>query len=181
MMLKPVSSLVLAAVMAASLAGCGSRVSPTAASIASSKTASAQSVSTATGTTATALDATTPTAGSSQLDATTGTTGLGVTNPSATAPTLADITATVSTKKNGTILGMGTFKCTIEVSNPSSVARYGTVTATFMNGSKQSKTAPVVIPVTLKANETRSYDLSDGAWSTDDVQLEVTTKAYAAQ
>jgi hypothetical protein len=96
------------------------------------------------------------------------------------APTLVDLTANVTTKKNGSFMGMGTFKCTVEVSNSSSVVRTGTLTVTFMNGSKPSSTAPVVKQVTIPAGGSQSFDLSDPKWSTSDVKVEITTTPYQA-
>lgn len=98
----------------------------------------------------------------------------------APAPTLVDLTASVTSKKNGSFLGMGTFKCTVEVSNSSSVVRSGTLTVTFMNGSKPSSTAPITKQVTIPAGGSQSFDLSDSKWSTSDVQVDVTTTPYQA-
>ena len=97
----------------------------------------------------------------------------------APAPTLENITATLGTKKNGVLFGMGKFKCTVDVSNPSSVGRSGTLTVTFLNNGKPSKTAPEVRPLALQPNETRHYEFEDKRWSTDNVQIDVVTKAVA--
>lgn len=77
--------------------------------------------------------------------------------------------ATVTSKKNGVFLGIGKFKCTVEVTNPADVAQTGTLTVTFMNGKKASKTAPVTQRVTLQARETQSFNFEDKAWTTDSV------------
>jgi hypothetical protein len=93
--------------------------------------------------------------------------------------TVADITATVTAKKNGVLFGLGKFKCTVEVNNPSSMGRSGTLTVTFLNKGNPSKTAPEVRPLALKAGETKSYDFEDARWTTDDVQVEVKTNPLA--
>lgn len=100
--------------------------------------------------------------------------------PAVPAPTLADLTATVTSQKNGSFLGMGKFKCTVQVANPSSVSRHGTLTVTFMNGSKPSATAPVVKDITLAAGASQSFDLEDTKWSTNGVRAEVVTQPYQA-
>lgn len=91
-----------------------------------------------------------------------------------------DLTASVLKKKNGVFLGMGKFKCTVEVSNPSSVQKTGTLTVTFKNGSKASKTAPITESVSLGPNETKTFDYEDKKWSTDNVDVEITTDASSA-
>lgn len=91
-----------------------------------------------------------------------------------------DLTASVIKKKNGFLFGMGKFSCTVEVSNPSSVQKTGTLTVTFKNGSKTSKTAPVTQSVSLGPNETKTFDFTDKKWSTDAVDVEVTTDASSA-
>jgi hypothetical protein len=88
-----------------------------------------------------------------------------------------DLIASVIKKKNGFLFGMGKFTCTVEVTNPSSIQRTGTLTVTFKNGSKASKTAPITQSVSLGPNETKSFEFSDKAWSTDAVEAEVTTDA----
>jgi hypothetical protein len=98
----------------------------------------------------------------------------------APAPTLVDLEASVTSKKNGSFLGMGTFKCTVSVNNSSSVVRTGTLTVTFMNGSKPSSTAPVTKQVTIPAGGSQSFDLEDKKWTTSDVKVEVITTPYAA-
>lgn len=99
--------------------------------------------------------------------------------PAAPTGTVADITATVTAKKNGVLFGMGKFKCTVEVNNPSSMGRSGTLTVTFLNKGAPSKTEPEVRPLALKAGETKSYDFEDARWTTDDVQVEVKTNPLA--
>ena len=116
-----------------------------------------------------------PTAATALL---TGTAPTGAGTMAAGAPTLADITATLGTKKNGVLFGMGKFKCTVDVENPSSVPRYGTLTVTFQNGGKPAKSAPEIRHLTLVAGETRTYEFEDTRWTTDDVAIEVTTKPY---
>lgn len=91
-----------------------------------------------------------------------------------------DLTASVIKKKNGTLFGMGKFTCTIEVSNPSSVQKSGTLTVTFKNGKKTSKTAPITQSVSLSPNETKTFDFVDKKWTTDAVECEVTTDASSA-
>ena len=91
-----------------------------------------------------------------------------------------DLTASVVKKKNGTLFGMGKFTCTVEVSNPSSVQRTGTLTVTFMNGSKSSKTAPITESVSLGPNETRTFDFVDKKWSTDSVNVEIVSDPAAS-
>ena len=91
-----------------------------------------------------------------------------------------DLTASVVKKKNGFLFGMGKFTCTVEVSNPSSVQKTGTLTVTFKNGSKTSKTAPISQSVSLGPNETKTFDFTDKKWTTDAVDVEVTTDASSA-
>lgn len=91
-----------------------------------------------------------------------------------------DLTASVLKKKNGFLFGMGKFTCTVEVSNPSSAQKTGTLTVTFKNGSKTSKTAPVTQSVSLGPNETKTFDFTDKKWSTDAVDVEITTDASSA-
>lgn len=80
--------------------------------------------------------------------------------------------ATVTSKKNGVFLGIGKFKCTVEVTNPADVAQSGTLTVTFQNGKKASKTAPISQRITLQARETQTLNFEDKAWSTDAVIAE---------
>ncbi|MDB5099264.1 MAG: hypothetical protein JWM80_3685 [Cyanobacteria bacterium RYN_339] len=103
----------------------------------------------------------------------------GASTPAAPAGNLQDITATVASKKNGTLFGMGKFKCSVDVSNPSSVGRSGTLTVTFLNNGNPSKTPAEVRPLALKAGESRSYDFEDARWTTDDVEIEVKTNPVA--
>jgi hypothetical protein len=115
-----------------------------------------------------------------------GSTGVGTgTNPyggTTTTPVAdtAQLTASVTSKKNGVFLGIGKFKCTVEVTNPGTTSHSGTLTVTFKNGSKDSKTAPIQKQVTLGPNESQSFDFEDKAWSTDNVSVDVTTDAAPA-
>lgn len=158
--------LALVATAAIALTGCGNRtiaaapVDEVAASAATSPTAPAAPTSTTAAPLTTAAPA--------------------MMAAAAPAPTLVDLTASVTSKKNGSFLGAGAFKCTVEVSNSSSVVRSGTLTVTFMNGSKPSSTAPITKQVTIPAGGSQSFDLSDSKWSTDDVQVEVSTTPYQA-
>ncbi|MDB5097014.1 MAG: hypothetical protein JWM80_1435 [Cyanobacteria bacterium RYN_339] len=114
-----------------------------------------------------------------------GTTGTG-TNPyggtTATTPVAdtAQLTASITKKKNGSFLGMGKFTCTVEVTNPGTTSHSGTLTVTFKNGKKVSATAPITKQVTLGPNETQSFDFEDKKWTTDSVDCDVTTDASAA-
>ena len=103
-----------------------------------------------------------------------GTTG---TTPTTSSVPLQDLTATVTSKKNGTLFGIGTLKATIEVSNPNSVARTGTLTVTWLNGGKPGVTAAVTQQVSLGPNETQSLDFSDKSWRDDDVSVSITSDA----
>lgn len=115
--------------------------------------------------------------GTSPYGAPTGATGVGTgTSPygTTTASTaMSDLTATVTTKKNGVFLGMGSYKCTIEVSNPNSVARTGTLTVQFMHGSKNGKT--ITQQVSLGPNETQDLDFKDSSWFTNGVNATITS------
>ncbi|MDB5096083.1 MAG: hypothetical protein JWM80_504 [Cyanobacteria bacterium RYN_339] len=157
--------LTLVAAVAFALTGCGNRsiaAAPVDESLAaSSATAPALPV-------AAPLAAAPMAAGASQMAA------------AGPAPTLVDLEATVSTKKNGSFLGMGAFKCTVTVNNSSSVVRTGTLTVTFMNGTKPSSTAPVVKQVTIPAGGSQSFDLSDPKWTTSDVKADITTTPVQA-
>lgn len=88
--------------------------------------------------------------------------------PVPVAPPMANVTK----KKNGFFLGIGKFTCTVEVSNPADVAQSGTLTVTFMNGKKASKTQPITQRVTLQARETQSFNFEDKKWTTDSVTAE---------
>ena len=161
-MKKLTTQLILTAVAATLLAGCGSKVNQVAVS-ADAGDSTAMSVA------APAAPSTGITPVANQLTA-----------ASTAAPPLTDITATVTAKKNGKLFGMGKFTCTVEVTNPSSVPRHGVLTVTFLNGKKDSKTAPETRPVTLLANETRSYSFVDPKWSTDSVKAEFVTAPDAS-
>jgi hypothetical protein len=91
-------------------------------------------------------------------------------------PTLDRLTAVVSKKKNGTFLGAGAFRCTVEVNNANSRPLSGTLKVTFLNGKKPSRTAPITTPVSLGPNETRSFDFEDKKWGANDVTVDVTTQ-----
>lgn len=83
------------------------------------------------------------------------------------------LAAFVLSKKNGVILGMGTFKTTIEVINPENTERSGTLVVQFKNGSKDSATPAIRQAVTLGAHETKTFDFTDKKWSTDNVAVTV--------
>ena len=100
--------------------------------------------------------------------------------PTTTVPTtpsvpLQDMTATVTTKKNGFFLGIGSLTCTVEVSNPNSVARTGTLTVTWTNGGKSGVTAPTTQQVSLGPNETQDLNFTDKSWRDDDMTATVTS------
>jgi hypothetical protein len=166
--MRPTKKLAMVTLLVLATAGCGKQAATQVhASIAAESGANAMSVPAATQPVATGISPMAATA-----DA-------GASTPAAPAETLADITASVTHKKNGVLFGMGTFKCTVEVNNPSSVGRSGTLTVTFLNNGKPSKTPAEVRPLALKAGETRSYDFEDKRWTTDDVQVEVKTNPVA--
>jgi hypothetical protein len=110
----------------------------------------------------------------------TGTNPYGGTTTTTPVADTAQLTASVTKKKNGVFLGIGKFKCTVEVTNPGTTSHSGTLTVTFKNGSKDSKTAPITKQVTLGPNETQSFDFEDKKWSTDNVQVDITTDAAPA-
>jgi hypothetical protein len=78
--------------------------------------------------------------------------------------------AFVTTKKNGVFLGLGAYKCTVEVINPDVTVHTATLVVSFTHGGgKASVTAPVRTSVTLQPNTAQSFDFSDPKWSTNDV------------
>lgn len=166
------------------LAGCGAAQPPAAVSM--PKTSKATVVGTGTyeaqGVPANQVKpaATTPTG---QYQGTTGgsttsTGGSTVTNGGSTASTPAGkLEATIVSEKNGTLFGMGKYKASVEVSNPTGQRLTGTVTIMFMNGEKESKTGPVSRPVDVPANGSITLDFEDKNWSTDAAEVEVTTDA----
>ncbi|MDB5096282.1 MAG: hypothetical protein JWM80_703 [Cyanobacteria bacterium RYN_339] len=83
------------------------------------------------------------------------------------------LAAFVLSKKNGVILGMGTFKTTIEVVNPDDVERTGTLIVQFRNGSKDAATEAIHQTVTLAAHATKTFDFEDKKWTTDNVAVTV--------
>lgn len=103
------------------------------------------------------------------------TTPMPTTGSSATAS--GELEAEIIAEKNGSLLGMGTYKCTVEVTNPTDQRLTGTVTVTFMNKEKPSKTEPVVRPVDVPANGTITLEFEDKKWSTDNAEVEVETNA----
>ncbi len=85
--------------------------------------------------------------------------------------------AAIVTEKNGSLFGMGTYKCTVEVTNPTDHRLTGNVTVTFMNKDKPSKTEPAVRPVDVPANGAITLEFEDKKWSTDNAEVEVATNA----
>lgn len=98
--------------------------------------------------------------------------------PTTSGPTTAgELEAEIVSEKNGSLLGMGTYKCTVEVSNPTDHRLTGTVTLMFMNKAKPSKTAPAVRTVDVPANGAITLTFEDKKWSTDNAEVEVETNA----
>lgn len=85
--------------------------------------------------------------------------------------------AAIVSEKNGSLFGMGTYKCTVEVTNPTDHRLTGLVTVTFMNKEKPSKTEPAVRPVDVPANGAITLEFEDRKWTTDTAEVEVETNA----
>lgn len=83
------------------------------------------------------------------------------------------LTAEITAQKNGVVLGMGSYNCTVLVSNSSDQPKTGVLQLTFMNGENPSKTAPSVQLVTIPAHGSQSFDFKDTAWSTDSAVVNV--------
>lgn len=94
----------------------------------------------------------------------------------ATAPAnLQDLTADITTKKGGLF---HKFSCTVEVTNPNSVARTGTITVTFThNGKPESGSPPQTQQVSVPANGTMTYDFKDNKYHLlkEDATVSITT------
>lgn len=81
--------------------------------------------------------------------------------------------AVVLEKKNGSFLGMGTFKATIEASNSGDAPATGLLKVTFKNGEKDSPTDPQLKLVTLAAHASQTFEFEDKKWSTDSVECDI--------
>lgn len=93
------------------------------------------------------------------------------------ATTAGELEAEIVSEKNGSLFGMGTYKCTVEVKNPTDHRLTGTVTLMFMNKAKPSKTEPAVRTVDVPANGTITLEFEDKKWTTDNAEVEVETDA----
>ena len=93
------------------------------------------------------------------------------------AATAGELQADIVAEKNGSLLGMGTYKCSVEVTNPTDRRLTGTVTVMFMNKAKPSKTEPAVRTVDVPANGSITLEFEDKKWSTDNAEVEVETDA----
>lgn len=101
------------------------------------------------------------------------------TSPATGATTTAsgELEAEIVAEKNGSLFGMGTYKCTVEVTNPTDHRLTGTVTVTFMNKDKPSKTPPAERVVDVPANGSVTLEFEDKKWTTDSAEVEVSTDA----
>jgi hypothetical protein len=90
----------------------------------------------------------------------------------------ASLSAEVVAQKNGVLFGMGTFKCTVQVTNNSDADHTGLLKVTFMNKDKPSSTDPALQLVTIPAHGSQSFDFEDKKWSTDNVTVEVTPTTH---
>ena len=68
------------------------------------------------------------------------------------------LSAEITSEKNGVLLGIGSYKCTVTVTNSSDTEQTGMLQLTFMNGENPAKTAPVVQLVTVPAGGSKSFD-----------------------
>jgi hypothetical protein len=91
-----------------------------------------------------------------------------------------ELEAEITAEKNGTFLGMGSYKASVTVTNPTDHRLTGTVTVMFLNKDKPSKTAPVVRPVDVPANGEITIQVEDKKWTTDGAEVEVETDAAPA-
>ena len=104
-----------------------------------------------------------------------GTADASLSAPAAPAPTIADMTAAVTAKSGGIFSDFG---CTVVVTNPSSVARTGKVTVTFVHGSTpETGSPPQTQSVSVAANGTQSLTFKDTAYHilSEDATVTVTS------
>ena len=93
---------------------------------------------------------------------------------------LPDLTASITTAHKA-FLSLGKYSCTVEVVNPAGVYRTGTLTVTFLNGTKASKTAPIVKKVSLGPNATQSLTFTETRWLTSSATVSITSDPGEAQ
>jgi hypothetical protein len=90
-----------------------------------------------------------------------------------------ELSASVIKVKNGSFMGIGKCKVTVEVMNPSQQQLSGTLTVTFTNGGKPTKNV-ISQQVTLAGGESSTSDFEDKKWSTDNATAEITTDTPVA-
>jgi hypothetical protein len=85
-----------------------------------------------------------------------------------------DLTARITTSHKA-FLSLGKFSCTVEVVNAAAVYRTGTLTINFLNGTKASKTAPIVKKVSLGPQSTQSLTFTETRWFTSSATVSITS------
>ncbi len=83
------------------------------------------------------------------------------------------LAAFVTAKKNGVVLGVGTYRCDVLVVNPMSTSRTGALVVQFLNKGAPAKTPVVRTPLTLAGRASQVFTFTDKNWQTDDVRVAV--------
>lgn len=167
------------------LAGCGSVEQPAAVKMPKAKTSQAVVAGAGTfearGVPMPAKPATGAATGQASYQGTAGgtppTTGTSTGSSGAATTPVGQLVASIVSEKNGTLFGAGTYKASVEVTNPTDKRLTGNVTIMFMNGEKESKTGAVTRPVDVPANGSITLEFEDKKWSTDAAEVEVDTDA----
>jgi hypothetical protein len=83
------------------------------------------------------------------------------------------LTARVAAARNGLLLGLGTFRATIVVDNPTSERRSGILVVTFTRNGRPVEGEPFRQPVALDAGGTETFEVTDRRWTTDGARAAV--------
>lgn len=83
------------------------------------------------------------------------------------------LSAEVTSMKNGFFLGIGTFKCTVQVRNDGDEPRTALLKVTFKNGDNDSKSPTAVKLLSIGGHGTQDLDFEDKKWTTDNVEASI--------